>query len=134
MRRWSAPQPWFKACIFVELLVQAPLWAIAAYGYAFNRQWVRLPGLIFSLCSFMLMIPIMAELIFSRKSFDRAAVLQMYAPFAISPMLIAVKTSLLRCSLITARAEVKAAMMMLMVQDSINMVLASKHDTRSKTS
>ena len=72
--------------------MQVPLWAIAAYGYAFNRQWVRLPGLIFSLCSFMLMIPIMAELMFSRESFGRAAVLQMYAPFAISPMLIAVKT------------------------------------------
>ena len=51
-----------------------------------------MPNLIFSLCSVTVMIPIISELLLSDAKFDKKGVLQMYAPFVVMPLFIAVKT------------------------------------------
>jgi hypothetical protein len=64
------------------------------YAYALGRRWILLPNLAFSAASAAIMIPIVSELILTPKQFERGAVLQMYAPFVVMPLLIMVKTML----------------------------------------
>ena len=72
--------------------MQVPFFAIAVYGYALNKPWIRLPNLVFSSASAAIMIPIMSELILSSESFQKLAVLSMYSPFAVMPVIIAART------------------------------------------
>ena len=90
----SGKPSWFIGCGYFELLVQVPFFAVAVYGYALNREWIRLPNLVFSSASAAVMIPIMSELVLSSHEFEKSAVLAMYCPFAIMPIFIATKTFL----------------------------------------
>ena len=72
--------------------MQVPFFFVATYAYALGRRWILLPNLAFSAASAALMIPIMSELIMTQKRFDRAAVLGMYAPFAVLPFVVMLKT------------------------------------------
>lgn len=74
------------------MFVQVPFFTVAVYAYALGRRWILLPNLAFSAASAAIMIPIVSELILTPKRYDRAAVLQMYAPFAVLPVVIMVKT------------------------------------------
>lgn len=85
---------WYVGIGYYELIVQVPFWLVASYAYAKGQQWVRLPNFLFSLCSLIIMIPIMSELLFTEEKYNRAFVLPTYLPFAISPALIALKTLL----------------------------------------
>ena len=83
---------WFLGCGVFELVIQVPFFIVAVYGYALAKDWILLPNLVFSSASAALMIPIISELLLSSQSFQKAAVLSMYSPFAIMPVLIAAKT------------------------------------------
>ena len=88
----SEGPPWFHGCGLFELFVQVPFFIVATYAYALGRSWILLPNLAFSAASAAIMIPIVSELIITPKRFERAAVLGMYAPFAVLPCVILVKT------------------------------------------
>lgn len=88
----SAKPNWFIGCGYFEFLIQVPFFIVAVYGYALDRNWIRLPNLGFSCASAAVMIPIMSELILSTASFEKTAVLAMYSPFALLPPVIAFKT------------------------------------------
>lgn len=88
----SQKHEWFTGCSYFELLVQLPFFCIAVFGYAIDASWIRLPNLVFSSASAAIMIPILSELILTSKSFNRAAVLPMYAPFAVLPVVIMLRT------------------------------------------
>lgn len=96
---------WFIGLGYLELFVQLPFWMLAVYGYGRNKQWIRLPGLIFSFCSLAIMVPILSELLLTEKEFDRPAILRMYAPFAVMPLFIALKTMLFDDLRLGARAK-----------------------------
>jgi hypothetical protein len=68
---------------------QLPFFFAAAYAFLRRRAWVRLPAVFYG--SFVLgtMAPILAELAAHRgRGYRRAAVLAMYAPYAIVPFLL----------------------------------------------
>ena len=90
----SGKPDWFIGCAYFELLVQVPFLAIAVYGYALGKEWIRLPNLVFSSASAAIMIPIVSELLLSSQNFEKLAVLSMYSPFAIMPVIIVAKTFL----------------------------------------
>lgn len=83
---------WYVGIGYYELLIQVPFWAIAAIAYAQGGYWIRLPNFVFSLCSLIIMIPIMSELLYTEVKYNRSIVIPIYLPFAIAPALIALKT------------------------------------------
>ena len=76
---------WYIGIGYYELVVQVPFWTIASIAYARGDRWIRLPNFVFSLCSLIIMIPIMSELFFTDVKFNRNFVIATYLPFAIAP-------------------------------------------------
>jgi|Transcript_49633 hypothetical protein len=53
---------WFKAIIAGEVLLQVPLCFALGYGWLKSREWVRTPGLLYSVHVLTTMVPIMVVL------------------------------------------------------------------------
>ena len=64
---------WFKATIAGEVLLQVPLCFVLSYGWFKARQWVRTPGLMYSVHVLTTMVPIMTELCVDARPTSRAS-------------------------------------------------------------
>ena len=53
---------WFKAVIGAEVLLQVPLCFVLGFGWITSSEWVRTPGLCYSVHVLTTMVPIMTEL------------------------------------------------------------------------
>ena len=49
---------WFKSVVWAELLFQVPMCFVLALGWAFEKEWVWLPSIIYSVHVLTTMIPI----------------------------------------------------------------------------
>ena len=83
---------WFKATIAGEVLLQVPLCFVLGYGWLASREWVRTPGLLYSVHVLTTMVPIMAELCTDPRPTLTCKVI--YGIWVLLPLIV-----LLRCGL-----------------------------------
>jgi hypothetical protein len=85
----TAPfQPWFRALVIGELLFQLPFFFVAVYAFAYRRNWVRIPALVYGVHTATTLLPILSEIWHSPKvpsTEARMQLLAMYAPYGILP-------------------------------------------------
>ena len=47
---------WFRSLMYVEVFAQLPLFVAGAYAFAARKEWIRMPGLIYSISTAATMV------------------------------------------------------------------------------
>ena len=81
---------WFRVAIWLELLVQAPFYALAILAFLRGHSWIRLPALVYSSVLLTIMPIVLGEQLFGPHATSRPRlVLAVYAAYVIMPALVA---------------------------------------------
>lgn len=93
-----AQQPvWFKSFILFELLFQLPFFFVGFYAFYKQCNWIRIPGIVYGTHTATTLIPILAEILYSKAIVGEAARLKLfliYLPYLVIPAAIAVLLAL----------------------------------------
>eukprot|EP00798_Chlamydomonas_sp_ICE-L_P018166 gene18166-24598_t len=86
----SSNFPWFQALAACELLFQFPFFFVAAYAFACEKRWIRIPALIYGVHVATTMIPILGDFMmsFSPPKWQLAAI---YSPYFFIPLMLAIR-------------------------------------------
>ena len=82
---------WFKSFIWAEVLLQVPACLVLAYGWAAEREWVRMPSIMYSVHVLTTMIPILTTLIVEGAGANpppSTMCLRMYSVWVALPLLV----------------------------------------------
>ena len=100
VRWWSAAADplmharpvWFRAAIWVEVLVQAPFYAVAIYAFVRQRSWVRVPAIVYATVLLTIMPIVLAEQYFGPHASRRPLlVTAVYGAYVLMPVLLLVR-------------------------------------------
>ena len=81
---------WFRVAIWLEVLVQAPFYALAILAFMRGQSWIRLPALVYSSVLLTIMPIVLGEQLFGPHATSRPGlVLAVYAAYVIMPALVA---------------------------------------------
>uniref|UniRef100_A0A7S0SF29 EXPERA domain-containing protein n=1 Tax=Mantoniella antarctica TaxID=81844 RepID=A0A7S0SF29_9CHLO len=93
-----AQQPvWFKSLILFEILFQLPFFFVGFYAFYMRRNWVRIPGIVYGVHTATTLLPILAEITYSKAmptKQARTVLFYIYLPYLIIPALIALLLAL----------------------------------------
>ncbi|KAI8985403.1 hypothetical protein BDB01DRAFT_759333 [Pilobolus umbonatus] len=91
-------QYWFKGLVCCEALLQTPFFFVAIYGLLKNKQWIRLPLIIYGAHVTTTVIPCLTELLFNSSyqltSLQLPVLLSLYFPYFLIPLLATIHSSL----------------------------------------
>lgn len=80
---------WYKVAIWLEILVQAPVYVLGLYAFSRRRNWVRGPALVYAIVLLTIMPMVLAEQLVGEHATDRPlVVLAVYSPWLIMPVLL----------------------------------------------
>ena len=48
--------PWFRSLMYVEVFAQLPVFVTGAYAFAARKEWIRVPGLVYSISTVATMV------------------------------------------------------------------------------
>ncbi|KAM6296476.1 sigma intracellular receptor 2 [Aegotheles albertisi] len=93
------PPEWFQAFMYCEALLQLPFFPVAAYAFFKGGcKWIRTPAIIYSTHVATTLFAILAHILFHdfstseqpgpRTQRERLALLSVYAPYLLIPLLI----------------------------------------------
>ena len=83
---------WFRAAIWVEVLVQAPFYAVAIYAFVRQRSWVRVPAIVYATVLLTIMPIVLAEQYFGPHASRRPLlVTAVYGAYVLMPVLLLVR-------------------------------------------
>jgi hypothetical protein len=87
----SARPVWLQSFIFAELFFQGPFFFVAIYALLRKRAWIRIPGIIYGVHVATTVLPILAEIAFSKKNSlkEKRVLFCCYSPYFIIPALFA---------------------------------------------
>ena len=80
---------WYKVAIWLEILVQAPVYVLGLYAFARQRPWFRGPAVVYSLVLLTIMPIVLGEQLAGPHATPRPGlVLAVYAPWVVMPLLL----------------------------------------------
>ena len=81
---------WFRVAIWLEILVQAPFYALAILAFVRGQSWIRLPAVVYSSVLLTIMPMVLGEQLFGPHATTRPGlVLAVYGAYVIMPVLVA---------------------------------------------
>jgi tryptophan-rich sensory protein len=80
--------PWFKALVWMELLVQMPCSIALLYGYAQRKKWLRALGSLYAVHVLTTMPPLYMHFESVMKVPHKYCVEAIYAPWVVLPLLM----------------------------------------------
>lgn len=91
------PQPWFCSIVAAEIFLQLPFFFVAIYGLVMEKNWIRIPMIIYGSHVATTLIPILGEFLqaplaegyFSSEA-KRFTITAVYSPYLVVPLLITV--------------------------------------------
>eukprot|EP01098_Paradermamoeba_levis_P009028 TRINITY_DN3738_c0_g1_i1.p1 TRINITY_DN3738_c0_g1~~TRINITY_DN3738_c0_g1_i1.p1 ORF type:complete len:178 (-),score=41.83 TRINITY_DN3738_c0_g1_i1:107-640(-) len=90
--------PWYQSFIWCEIFFQWPFFFFAIYAFVQGRNWIRIPAIIYGSHVTTTLIPILAEIWFSRTPHwqnlptqKKAILTLIYSPFLLIPVLLTLK-------------------------------------------
>ena len=81
---------WFKSFIGCEFLFQFPFFFIATYGLLYEKNWIRVPSIIYGTHVATTMVPILTEFVFAEKLTvtQKCTLFGFYIPYFLIPALL----------------------------------------------
>lgn len=80
---------WFQAGIWLEIVVQAPFYALAIFAFVQRRSWIRIPAIIYSTVLLTIMPMVMAEQYFGEHRTDQPGIVTaVYGAYVVMPLLV----------------------------------------------
>lgn len=93
-----AQQPtWFKSFILFELFFQLPFFFVGFHAFYKQRNWIRIPGIAYGTHTATTLIPILAEILYSKEIPEggaRVKLFLIYLPYLVIPAMIALLLAL----------------------------------------
>ena len=81
---------WFRVAIWLEVLVQAPFYALAILAFLRGGSWIRLPALVYSSVLLTIVPIVLGEQLLGPHATSRPGlVLAVYAAYVIMPVIVA---------------------------------------------
>ena len=81
---------WFRVAIWLEILVQAPFYALAILAFVRGQSWIRLPAVVYSSVLLTIMPMVLGEQLLGPHATTRPGlVLAVYGAYVIMPALVA---------------------------------------------
>lgn len=86
---------WLQSFIWCELLFQMPFFFVATYGLLMQKNWIRIPSILYGAHVATTVIPILAETLTSAQNTIEQKVMltSFYAPYLLVPLLLALYMS-----------------------------------------
>lgn len=87
---------WFRSFIWAEFIFQMPFFFIAIYCIVYEKNWIRIPSIIYGVHVATTVWPILAEIIFSNSNtqLETIVLLSFYTPYFLIPLILAAYMSL----------------------------------------
>jgi len=87
---------WFKSFIVAEFVFQLPIFFVFIYALIRERNWIRIPAIIYGSHTTTTLLPILAEIWFSSRLTDsqKFGLVSVYSPYFIVPSIIVIYFSL----------------------------------------
>ncbi|XP_068126346.1 sigma intracellular receptor 2 [Hyperolius riggenbachi] len=93
------PPPWFQSFVYCEAILQLPFFPVASYAFFKGGcRWIRIPAIVYSSHVATTVVAILAQILYgdfpktsqidSPTEQDRLALLAVYAPYLVVPVLI----------------------------------------------
>ncbi|HVP67101.1 MAG TPA: emopamil-binding family protein [Anaeromyxobacteraceae bacterium] len=85
---WARPA-WYRATVWLDVLVFGPFYAVAIFAYARGREWIRVPSIIWATMLFTNVVIILSDEIWGIHASPHPAVVVLAnAPWAIVPVIV----------------------------------------------
>ena len=80
---------WFQVAIWLEIVVQAPFYAVAIYAFLRRKNWIRLPAVVYAVVLLTIMPIVLGEQYFGEHATDKPAlVTAVYAAYVVMPLAV----------------------------------------------
>ena len=80
---------WFQVGIWLEIVVQAPFYVVAIYAFRRQRNWIRLPSMLYATVLLTIMPIVLAEEFAGQHKTPRPLlVAAVYGPYVLMPLLL----------------------------------------------
>ena len=80
---------WFKVAIWIEVLVQAPFYMLAMYAFARQRNWIRVPAIVYATVLLTIMPIVLAEQYLGPHATSQPwLVTAVYGAYVLMPLLV----------------------------------------------
>ncbi len=88
----AKPPIWLKSFIWCEFALQMPFFFVATYGLLYERNWIRIPSIVYGTHVATTVVPILSESITSKFIPDNSkiALVCFYYPYLLIPAMLAV--------------------------------------------
>jgi len=84
-----ARPPWYKAAILLEVFVQAPFYAVALFAFARQRDWIRVPAIMYSVVLLTILPMVLTEQYLGPHRTEKPLlVTAVYSPYVIMPIVV----------------------------------------------
>ena len=86
---------WFKSFIFCEILFQFPFFFVATYGLLYEKNWIRIPSIIYGTHVATTLVPILSEFAFNDQlsEIQKLTLFGFYFPYFLIPAILAIVMS-----------------------------------------
>lgn len=81
---------WLKSIIWIELCFQLPFFFVAAYGFLYKKNWIRIPSIVYGAHVATTVVPLLGEIAFSPmlKDSERLPLIGFYTPYLLIPAVL----------------------------------------------
>jgi hypothetical protein len=87
---------WLQSFIAAEMIFQLPFFFFATYALWRRKNWIRIPSIIYGAHTSTTVIPILSEIVFSKKNTpqEKYLLFGFYFPYFLVPFLLALTMSI----------------------------------------
>mmetsp|Transcript_31792 Transcript_31792/g.70617 ORF Transcript_31792/g.70617 Transcript_31792/m.70617 type:complete len:166 (+) Transcript_31792:63-560(+) len=85
---------WFVALVYCEVAFQLPFFFIAAYAFAYQKKWIRIPALVYGVHTATTLVPILADII-THTSPPNWTLGAIYFPYLLVPLALAARMAVM---------------------------------------
>ena len=86
---------WFRSFLLCELCVQLPFFPVAIYGLIYQKNWIRIPLIIYGTHTATTVFPILSEICLSGalRQAEKITLSLIYLPYFLIPLLLVISGS-----------------------------------------
>jgi hypothetical protein len=86
----GSPPAWFRSFIVCEAFIQLPFFFFAIYALLYEKNWIRVPSLVYGAHVATTLFPIIAEFIASQdlNTTEKVTLISIYSPYLIVPIML----------------------------------------------